>query len=518
MKTRLAACLIMALLSLAHMSAQTRTTLNPKDYGLDQARNGQERYYALLRCHEDAVKRGADVSYEGVGNIFLEIPEGAGSIPLTSYTDFAGTVMTVKNTGKNLTLFVLKSPIHEINVTKSMFGTGDFSSISELRSGRKVLVIQDKTPWVENRKGYSYGATRKDILVLENGKARNKTVMPYTNDISAPMVSWFEAAPEPRVFKNLDFRRTDDCTAITRVCLFENQYDVLIEGVSVTTNPGKLYGDSAISVVNSANISLNDIKINGTYSQIRDYGYGISLNNVYDITIRRMFARANWGVFGTNNVQLATLRDCDINRFDIHCYGRDVRSYNCKYSKVYNQFSSVYGAVEFYNCEFTEFRPVLMESSYNAYTPFDIRFEDCTFNMDPGHFFMLTLLGLEEAHNSRPELDRKCLSNIDILRCTVNLAEGMTKWNITNTGKVAYKETLDYIDHLRINGLTINSAAKPEFDFFTSPLNTTKTLKIRVKDMYWNKPDGSRVKYMMPTTSAGNNVNVKVNGKKVPVK
>ena len=495
MKTRLTACLLTAFLSLAHMSAQT--TLNPKDYGLDQARTGEERYYALLRCHQDAVKKGADVPYAGVGEIFLEIPEGAVSIPLTAKTDFAGTVMTVRNTRKNLTMFVMESPVHEVAVTKYMFASGDFKSVPQLRSGRKILIIEDKTPWVENRKGYSYGAIRKDILVLENGKARNSTVMPYTNKISQPSVTYFEASTEPRIFKNLDFRRTDDCTAKTFVCSFRNQYDVTIEKVSVTTNPGKLFGDSAISVSNSADVDLNDITINGTCSQIRDYGYGISLNNVYDVNVLRMFARANWGVFGTNNVQLATLRDCDINRFDIHCYGRDVRSYNCKYSKVYNQFSSVYGAVEFHNCEFTEFRPVLMESSYNAYTPFDIRFEGCTFNMDPGHFFMLTLLGLEEAHNSRPELDRKSLPNIDILGCTVNLPEGMTKWNIINTGKVAYKETLDYMDHLKINGLTVNSAGKPEFEFFTSPLRTTEKLKIDVRHMYWVRPDGQKARYTM---------------------
>lgn len=41
-----------------------------------------------------------------------------------------------------------------------------------------------------------------------------------------------------------------------------------------------MYGDGAICVNNSANVTLCDVHIDGTYSFAPKYGYGVNLNNV----------------------------------------------------------------------------------------------------------------------------------------------------------------------------------------------------------------------------------------------
>jgi hypothetical protein len=43
----------------------------------------------------------------------------------------------------------------------------------------------------------------------------------------------------------------------------------------------------------------------------------------------------------------------------------------------------VFGTVLFDGCRFTDFVPVLLEPTYNAYTPFTLVFKDCTFDAIP---------------------------------------------------------------------------------------------------------------------------------------
>ena len=100
-------------------------------------------------------------------------------------------------------------------------------------------------------------------------------------------------------------------------------------------------------IVNCVALRLKNVTISGTYSFERKVGYGVYLNNVNGLIVENMFARSKWGIFGTHNLQNVRLEKCDINRFDIHTYGRDVKAVDCKFSSLYNQFSSVYGTIVF---------------------------------------------------------------------------------------------------------------------------------------------------------------------------
>ena len=142
---------------------------------------------------------------------------------------------------------------------------------------------------------------------------------------------------------------------------------------------------------------------------------------------------------------------------------------------MYNQFSSVFGDVYFEKCIFQNCRPVLIESSFNAYTPFELTFKRCIFNLNSKWNYILTLIELEEAHNSRPELSRKSLPNITIKNCTVNLTDDMKEWYIVNTGKVLYKEPLDYISKIVVKRLTINGNV--DYRLFSTKLETTNPLR-----------------------------------------
>lgn len=91
-------------------------TINPLQFGLANAKNGQERFEIIRRCHVMAREHGDVVSYEGIDTIYLDIPDYAEPIPLSERTDFAGTTLIVKTTSHDMYLFRLSNDAKKIDI------------------------------------------------------------------------------------------------------------------------------------------------------------------------------------------------------------------------------------------------------------------------------------------------------------------------------------------------------------------------------------------------------------------
>lgn len=369
--------LIFCLCLLPIISTQAKT-YNPLQYGLNNAHSGVERYWVLYKTHELAKNNNGKVIYNGIDSLDIEIPRDAISIPLSEYTDFCGVVLTVKNSNKDMFLFEMSQSPLPVAIDKETVDEGVFNCIPPLNSGLKLLILNDKKPWVKQRNGYNYGHQRKDLLLIKGGIARNTPIFPYNTCPTEAEAEYCEVSSKQKVLKNLTFYRQRGNKKIIKFVLINNQYNIKLNNISFFTPKDSLYGDQIISIVNSFKVCFNNIRINGTYSSEHNYGYGISLNNVSDVTFNRLFAEAAWGIFGNNNVNGAQLSNCDINRFDIHCYGKDVVCKKCVFRDLYNQFSSMNGTVVFENCVFIDFIPFLFENSYNVYPKFDLIFNECT--------------------------------------------------------------------------------------------------------------------------------------------
>jgi len=456
--------------------------ISPMDYGLANAKTSVERYHALLATHLEAYKQNCGVSYKGIKNIDIEIPANAQIIPLTDYTDFAGVIINVTNNSKDeFFLFFKESGFKEIALTKKQLTSMRFDKVPKICDGTILLVVEDQKPWVSKRIGYNYGVTRRDIVLLKNGSPQNSIIQPYSNDVSEPKFRYCRSSSKQKVIKNLIFNRTKESTCKTFFVKVVGQNNVIIENVTINTPENNvLYGDYAMSVQNCTNIRMRDITINGTYSQKGRYGYGINLNNVYNSRFVRIKAQANWGIFGSYNVNTAYVEKSDINRFDVHCYGRDICFKNTVFRDLYNQFSSVYGKVVFNNCVFHDFTPVLIESSFNAYTFFDLICNDCTFHFSNKHNCIVDLLGPPKEYNERFELKRKSLPNIYLINCTVNLSDGLEKWFLIKTGNIKYEDSFDGITNITTKRMKIESEKNKEFVVFSEPVRTTNKLETNI--------------------------------------
>lgn len=432
--------------------------ISPYDFGLKEANSDIERFYVLEKTHRAANQKGVDVSYKGIDTISIEIPVDAGSIAIGNNTDFQGVVICVRNKSKDIRLFSSVAKWKQVSIPKECIDIGWFDDIDVLSKGNYILFVEDEKPWGDNRIGYEYAHKRRDLLLVKNGRSVNKPVMSYNNDHSTPKCYYVELSQEPFCFKNLTVNRTDDCTHKTFVLFLDGYNDVQIENVVVNTPDSELTGDHVLRLHNCSNVSIKDTRINGTYSAQDHSGYGISMNNIWNFRAYKLFGRGKWGVFGSNNINNAVLEKCDINRFDIHCYGRDCYFREVNFVDLGNQFSSVYGSIVFDSCVFTDFTPIVNRSSFNAFVGYELYLNDCVFNLTPKKKYLVNMGDLSNQVNSRPELFKKCWPNIHINNLTVNMTNGAGELVLlASQGEVDYSEPVGYINTIEIKGMIINS-------------------------------------------------------------
>ena len=453
--------------------------LSPIAYGLLSAQDGQERFNILYKTHQDAISQGTTVDYAGLTSIDLVIPENAKSIPLTDKTDFYGVEFHVLNTEKDFCLFSLTAKGDDYAINKASIRKGQY--LADLADANVLLSISDDSLWVKNRIGYSYGATRRDLIVVKNGKLQNDPIMPYNNEYSSPKCKMYRYTNSRKSFGGIKLVRDKESTRKTYLLKVEGQYNVSISDVEIITPANDLYADEAIQIFNSARIRFKNVVIEGTYSRTNKYGYGLSMNNVYDVSFEKLRADGAWGVFGTNNMHKVTLSDCDINRFDVHCYGRDITCKNCTFRNMYNQFSSVYGTVRFSKCLFDKAIPVLIEYSYNAYTGFDLIFEKCKYILSDksGRNYIVDAGYLDDAENSRSELREKCWPNICINGLEIDVPDGVKDMYLMKIRKSATcDKPLGYVSFFKLNKISFRGSQQPQLVLSNCPIRTSSPVRV----------------------------------------
>lgn len=458
--------------------------LSPLDFGLGLARTGEERYEVLLKTHQTAASQGMGVSYSGINRIELDVPPKAKSIPLSDFTDFAGVEIYVRNKQKNMVLFSISNELQSIKVSKRRLHNGRFLFNRYLRKGTKLLVVIDRNLWVKQRRGYKNGATRKDVLLIKEGKAQNQVISSYKSSMAMPEYFFCDVTDHQIIIKGLTFTRSYDSDHITRLIELKNLNDVLIKDIVVNTpdNP-VLYGESAFYVENSTNVTFEDVTINGTYSLKDKYGYGIGMNNVWNSRFLRLKASGNWGVFGNNNVNLVHIEDSDINRFDIHCYGKDVYCKNTVFRDLYNQFSSFSGTLRFENCKFLDFVPVLFEPSYSAYTFFNLEIEDCYISASSRKPYLISA-GNPSLLSDEPRTELSVVQwpDIRIDGLEVDLPPDVDHWTIFSI-KGEEGALVSGINNLSIDSLVINGGNKHSNVYFTNKrIALEKALNVQVNE------------------------------------
>lgn len=477
--------IILPILYSCSTSRNVITTVSPNSFGFQNAKNGEERYEALYKAHQYALEHNLGVDYSGLNRIELVIPQNAKSFPLTSQTDFKGTVFHVLNKQKNMFLFEMGGslqPITDISpeeVDKKRYST------DKLKKGVYLLIINDKNPWVDNRNGYSYGANRKDIILVKDGRGLNTPISTYTKKSSSAQFSYRHVDNKEKIFSNIILDRDARSTKMTQLVNVNCQNNLIIKNIRINTPESTMYGEAAISVSSSTNVTFDNILINGTYSLKDKYGYGISMNNVWNVKCSKLVSKSNWGVWCCSNVQQVSLYNCDINRFDVHCYGRDIACYNCVISGWGGQYSSVFGDVVYDCCTFNNAPPYINRPDYNAYVDFNLYLTNCIFNASANKSSLIELRRIDNVVNGRDELKEKRLPNIYIKNLIVTVPEKVERFYLFKTDKEnTYESGFGHLSEIIIDGLTVKTkrgAKMPALMLSSAPMRLKMNLRCEIK-------------------------------------
>lgn len=455
-------------------------TINPLNMGLNDAKTNEERYYVLYNTHKKATDENKAISYQGIDSINIEIPTGAKPIPLGQLTDFAGVRMKVLNNSDDVFLFQIDNTRHDIKIAQNILDCGDFRNIPQLKKGVKLLCLGDNNPWIEHRGQDGLKAPKYDIIILKDGIAQNEVVMPYSDSTTTrPFTYYYDSTPELKVFKNLVFIRDADSQYKTWLVQFNGVYNILVYNLNIVTPEDETkYADKVIQANHCGNVVMRDILINGTYSQRKLFGYGINVNFSANLKFFNIICEyAKWGVFCTNCTNNSYLKDCKINRYDVHCYGKDITMENCELTDLALPISSVYGKIKYKNCTFKESEPITIRDNYYAYVPFDLEITDCKYYASKRSNCIFNAGSMDNNVQLRKELRCKCLPNIRINRLRIVPVDDVKEFYIFKF-KTTGETPVDYLKEIRINNLKIDGNL--HFEISNNPIKLSNRVKYRV--------------------------------------
>jgi len=456
------------------------------------AKTGEERYEALYRAHIKALAMGVDPDYSGAGTIELTVPASPRTIPLGRNNDFKGTVFKVRDNVGDLYLFSMKNNSSRVDVTGKNIDSADYSSVPELRSGLYVLRIQDDSLWVANREGYDYGATRRDAVLVRDGKGSCEPCASYDTPATRINCTYCAVDDELKTFTDVSLIRDPLSSAKVSLLNVSYQNNLKISKVFVQTpQDNDWYGDHTINILYSTNVLCEDITFDGTYSQTDHFGYGLACNCLWNATFRRITSHSRWGVFGCNNLHDSTLEESDCERFDTHCYGKNITVRNSTITGRGIPVASIYGTILIENCKFVNCYFYSTRTDYNSYVPFDIVIRNS--EITPKGTSLISMGRLNTVTNSRPELAKKNWPNVTIENLTVNVPSGYTAMYLFSSQANNLKKPLGYISRVSIDGLKFNYVSgAPSLNFYLSQykIQTESRFTLGIKGMKLASPSG----------------------------
>ena len=445
---------------------------------------------------------------QGTGVKSYTIPSDGNFIQLPPQVDFKGWTIIAENHKYNGTVYV-KCPLFSIekwsneqktdfHLTKADVDRGDYRMCPELCSGKKLLVLTDQKEWTYRTDGNDTGPfLRHDIITLNDGVPENRPIAPWNTPSTALSYYYYEANNDPVVIENLTFKRYLDPGymgnnvprieyEIAKLIRVDGKYDVTFRNITVEFANNRYEeecitrtGDLCFEIYNSAHVKFENITVNGTYSATNAYGYAFYLDNVYDTSFHNVYAMGLWGVIGTRNLNRSYLKDCTMNRMDIHCYGRDVRCVDCSFIneesnvRISNDYSSLFGSLHYERCIFRKSLPVYLAADYHAYSGFDLVMDSCTLDY-PNHSGCIIKAGyIETPEKKRPEFQKINWPNVHIINLTLsNFPSNPTLYlfKLLSSPVSPSVNTIGYITQASVNFSTTPSSYTFNFSNYSSSL------------------------------------------------
>lgn len=507
-------------------------SISPLNFGL-QPLDYSTSYQALYLTHQAAIATGLIVNYSGIKRINITVTADLVSIPLGNNTDFCGCEFHIENNAARKYLFSLGGERPRIELTgmnAALLKGIDYTSVPQLQRGNYILVVQDQSLW--SKRQISIGNTdiyRYDIINIQDGYARSMPIMPYDTPNSNPSFYAVDVSMDksPTICNGKFYR--ENSTQLTNLFIVEKVNDLTVKDIYIYTDkytaPTNISADSTFYFDRVTNLTMDSIYQMNTYSQAASaatHGYFATFMSGTNIKLFNINAYDNdWGVIGSRCLNKVFVDKCNINRFDIHIYGRDVYIRDSIFTGRFCQFGGTYGDAVFDGCTFNKCTAaVICEQTFNYYTPFNLYFKNCVLNKTPW-IYRVTSPNMDVAP-IRDEQAKKYLPNIYIDGLTIDLAPNDSLRVIYNNGTwtpTAFYEGFYGLDNIVMRNVQVNYDSEDTRAMATATLQYNNITLLSTPHIVLDNCSFGKIKtedQIPEATVSSNTETLRVNGTLLP--
>lgn len=385
---------------------------------------GSYSYFNLSTLSENTINLSSlhsIITESNRGTIF-DIPslnvkvDTSDPILLSKGIDFKNTIINIENNFGPATIFKAENTFSSITVSKEALDGKDFSSIVEDDRKTYLLNVYDGNRWCYRGDEQDKDIfTRRDLIYIVNGQAFNNVISTYNNSASSPVASIVDVTNSSFNFCNASF--TFSGTYACTLLMLKGRDKCLISDININVINTDLAPSSIFDITDSANIEFSNCKFLNSYDDLGGSAYIFYLNNIYNVLFSNVIANSlKWGVMGGDNINTLTVVDSQINRVDIHCYGKTINIERTNFILSYNQFSGIFDYIKFKSCNFNNQTSILYEGTYKSWIKHDVFFEDCCFNNKQTISLYYTA-PIADLSGQRLELQKAVLPNVYFKNC-----------------------------------------------------------------------------------------------------
>ena len=147
------------------------------------------------------------------------------------------------------------------------------------------------------------------------------------------------------------------------------------------------------------------------------------------------------------------------------------------------------GALKYRHCTFVNSTPVLLEPSYNAYTPFDIFIEKCVLKISDGKNYLTYSRKTVKGDNDRMELQEINWPNLYIKDSQIIGADNVNNYFLYYNDHSAYSKPIKGTVNIVMEGLKLssnNTDHKFRIKIYSQPVSFQNKIAMRIKNISKN--------------------------------
>lgn len=460
----------------------------------------------------EKLKNLYNIIYGTQYNIIYDLPE--------LYIEYNSTIFlephkvydfnNIKLYAHSLTLSRYLFTVNQIDYTidESRLTSTDYNKISDaiqdpfFQYKQGIIFIEDRTP-LYNRTTNKIDYVRRDVLLVQNNELCNLPIMDYDDDPDTNAeIIFMPISHGGFKFCNLRYDRTGG-VEMTPLLWINYVYKPEIYNITIDSDHPEWKGYAESGTIRLEWVYspyLHDLSLNNCYGDVvgtDQVNYNINMQGATNVVVERVFANCKWHTWGNQSINGAVCRDCILDQWDSHVYGKDFLFENCTFHLDHLGCPEV-GFLKCINCKFINANIGYLADSNVSIFPTQRIFESCVFELQDKP--LVRVSPIHDHDTVRQLIKFEKYPTLNIKDCIINISGKRTTW-------ILYEVVEGYTDS------TTNEFIRSNGDI----IDSDQMADINIENLVLDYKGSGSLRFWL-TNSQPFKVNININGLKDIIK